>query len=127
MLRSNLFHRCIENINAVFATFGGLGLTLVPAQMVTPYGFSLTPGGILMSQFLGVVLLGITVISWDLRNVKEGNVRDVVLSGFIVVHVGSTIVPIMAIQSGLMNSMGWIDVAAHGLLAAGFGYYRLKK
>lgn len=114
-------------LNALFALLGGVGLLLIPNQLMVPYGAPLDKGGVFMAQILGTVLLGIAAISWNSRNLKDREALNVILLGFIIAHVGSGLLGLHAGFTGRLGSMIWGDVAAHGLLGFAFAYYRFGK
>jgi len=114
-------------INAAFAAFGGLSLLLAPEQTFSSYGATLNPGGVFVAHILGVTVLGVSVISYMFRNVRDKHALKPVLIGFIIAHAGSAVFAFLAAVTGLFNQMVWFDVIAHGVLAAGFGYYLQSK
>ena len=106
---------------------GRIGPGMVFDAAFSSYGATLNPGGVFVAHILGVTVLGVGVISYMFRNVKEKHALKPVLIGFIIAHVGSAIFAFLAAVTGLFNPMVWVDVAAHGVLAAGFGYYLQRK
>lgn len=113
--------------NAVFALIGSLSLLVAPEQTFSSYGAALDQSGVFIAHMLGVVVLGIGIISYLFRKIKERSALRPVLIGFTVTHVGSTIFAFWAATAGLFNQMVWGDVIIHGALAVGFGYYLTKK
>lgn len=114
-------------INAIFAGLGGLGLVLMPDQLINPYGATLNDGGRFMSQLLGVILLGLAAISWNFRNIKTKEDRKMLLPGFIIAHAGAAAFGFAAYNNGLFNSMIWVDVIMHAALGVAFAYYLFIK
>lgn len=113
--------------NAIFALFGALSLLLMPEKIMASYGATLNESGKFLAQILGTTVLAMAAISYQARNLKDKNALKVILIGFLIAHVGSGIFALMAVSSGVLNSMGWVDVLAHGLLAIGFGYFLANK
>lgn len=114
-------------LNAIFAAMGAAVLILMPAQTMASYGASLNEGGVFLAHIMGVTILGIAVLSYLVRNVKDGEIVRPVLMSFVIAHGGSFLFALMAMTGGVLNQMTWFDVIAHGAFAAGFGYYLLRK
>ena len=101
----------------------GIALVLVPAQLVELYGVKLTPATEVIGRIAGATNVGFAVLFWSIRNgsgaeaVKPAMLAGLVASGLICLIV------LHATATGLLNALGWGQVAINGLLAAGFGYF----
>jgi len=110
-------------INAAFALLGALGLLFMPDQLMASYGSTLTESGIFLSQIMGTILLGIAVISYLAKDIKDKIALNALLTGFIIAHAGGFIISLLAASSGVLNQMAAVDIFIHGVFAAGFGYF----
>ena len=110
----------------VFVIFG-LGLLLVPAQLMAPYGVALDPAGELMGRLGGQALIGLAIAFWYARDTDVKAAMSPAMKG--VLYGGCTfniigfIVALWATLTGQMGPGGWIAVAIHAVIGAGFLYY----
>lgn len=112
--------------NALLAVVGGLGLLVMPEQLMSSQGTSLNAGGVYIARIMGMLLLGMALVSWQVRNLKDGDLLKPLLSAFALVHLGIVVLNIWALNSNLVNSTGWGDIVLHGALGSGFLYYLLN-
>jgi len=106
----------------------GLGLLIIPAQLMATYGLTLDSNGILMARILGATLTSFGLTFWLNRNIPstEKGWYNMLLTSFIY-NIITIPVALMATLDGVMNSMGWMAVGLHIFLAATFGYFAFKK
>ncbi len=106
----------------------GLGLLIIPIQLMATYGLTLDSNGTMMSRILGAALTAYALIFWLNRHIPATDKAwfNFLLTSFIYNIVVFPIV-LMATLDGVMNSMGWMLVGLHFFLAAAFGYFRFKK
>lgn len=103
--------------NAIFATVGGLGLLFSADQLMTPYGLPLNEGGIFLSRLMGGMLLGVALISWLGRTLKDKESIKILSLGFIVIHGISAVIGILYSLNGAIAPMIWVDIVIHGAFA----------
>lgn len=114
-------------VNAVLAFVFGVAFVLVTTQLVSLYGGTLNPAGIIVARLLGATLLGISVFTWFARDAEDSEARrGIVLGQFVHTAIGF-IVLLVGQLSGLMNPLGWSIVAIYLLLALGYGYFQFVK
>ena len=105
----------------------GLAFLLVPTQLVALYGVKLTPATEVIGRVVGASNLGLAIIYWSIRNVSGAEaVKPAMLAGLTVSGLICLIV-LHATATGLLNTLGWGQVALNGLLALGFGYFYFGK
>ena len=113
-------------VKAVISLAFGITFALVPATVMPLYGATLDPIGTLMTRFLGACLIGIGLICWLDRSADPQALRGITLA----LCVGDTVGFIAALLgqlSGVMNALGWVNVAIWLFLAVGLGYFRFLK
>jgi len=71
-------------LNAIFALLGGLGLVLMLVKLMAPYGVFLDKGGMFIAQILGMVLLGLSVMFFLARNVKDDQDKKALVAGALL-------------------------------------------
>lgn len=91
--------------------------------MMASYGPTLTDSGRFLAQIMGTMLLGIAVISYLAKDIKDKLALNALITGFIIAHAGAFIITLLATSSGLLNQIAAVDILIHGVLAAGFGYF----
>ena len=115
-------------IKALITLVFGVGFVLVPKAVWSLYGVTLDPAGAMMTQFVGATFLLLSIVLWLARNApySEVTLRALVLAIVIGDTIGF-IVALLAQLSGVLNALGWLNVALWLLLALGFGYIRFVK
>lgn len=115
-------------IAAIIALLFGVGFLLIPAQMISMYGITLSVGGLFMCRYFGAALIGMGLLTWLSRKAKGDNeaLRAIILGGFIFSLAG-TVVALADVFTGEGTSVVWSSVVIYLVLAAGFGYYQFKK
>ncbi len=113
-------------VKAIISLAFGIAFVLVPAAVMSLYGVTLDPAGILMARFVGACLIGIGLICWFDRSADRDALQGITLALFVGDTVGF-IVALLGQLSGLMNALGWANVAIWLLLALGLGYFRFLK
>lgn len=113
-------------INAVIAVFFGIAYELAPATIVSFYGGVTTnPGEVLLARLFGAVLIGIGLLLWFLRNVRDSETRRAIIHSMLVYHVIGVVLTIHSTVTGVMGPVGWTGVAVFVLLTLGYAYFGL--
>ena len=113
-------------LKAIISLAFGIGFALIPAVVWSIYGVTLDPAGIMMTRFFGACLLGIGLICWVTQNADFNTLKGITLALCIADTIGF-IIALSAQLSGMINTLGWINVAIWLLLALGLGYFRFLK
>ena len=113
-------------INAVIAFSTGIACVLIPASLLLTYGVTLTPMGLIIYQFWGATLIGIGMLTWFARNIRESGVQKAFALSLFIAYAMSCIMAIRGQFAGA-NSFGWTTVALYFLLALSFGYFQFVK
>lgn len=114
--------KTLMSIKSAICLLFGIALVLVPAQLVSLYGISLTEGGVLMTRLFGAsfVLLGLW-LGLD-RNTQEAESKRAVAISVSVGDVIGCVIMIYASLTGTINALGWFNAVLYLLLAIGFAY-----
>lgn len=115
-------------IKAIVVFVFGISFIFMPVKTMSYYGLALNPGGALMTQLFGASFLLLGIILWSSRNAlrSETALRAIVLAIFVGDLIGF-IVALLAQINGVMNVLGWANVALYFLLALGFGYFQFSR
>jgi hypothetical protein len=111
----------------IVAAVFGLAFLAAPAQLVALYGVVLTPSTEVIGRIAGSTILGFAIVFWGARNSDGAEaLKAVMVAGFVGNGLDFLIL-LHATATGLLNSLGWLQVLINGALAAGFGYFAFGK
>jgi hypothetical protein len=120
-------HKTVFTINAIIALIYGLSYQFAPNAVLGLYGVTQGDGPALLARFFGAALIGIGLLTWFSRNVKDAEALGAItLSMFIYFAIGFVIC-VHGTLSGAMSSFGWTGVAVFLVLGLGFGYLQFTK
>ena len=114
-------------INTIVAGIFGLSFLFVAATLMSFYGITLSPGGLVVARLFGAALIGFAVLSWFARNAEESIARGAIVLAFFISDSVGFIIALIGQLSGTVNAFGWSTVAIYLLLALGFGYFQFLK
>ena len=114
-------------IAAVVSVLFGLGLVLLAGPLMSLYGISLSPGGLIIARLLGAALLGYAVLTWCARKAEDSEARKAIILSIFISDAIGFIVALIGRLSGAVNAFGWSTVIIYLLLALGFGYFQFIK
>jgi len=114
-------------VNAITALAYGLGEVLMPATLLSTYGITTGPGERLSAQFFGVALIGVGMLSWCARNVKDPEAQRGNIFSFLIYHVVGLLVSLSGTLRGVMSGVGWSAVGIYLFLGLGFAYFQFLK
>jgi hypothetical protein len=110
----------------VAAVFG-LAFLVAPSQLVALYGVTLTPATEVIGRIAGSVILGFAIVFWGARDGNAADTLKAAMMGGLVANALDALILLHATATGLLNALGWAQVAINGLLALGFGYFTFGK
>lgn len=113
--------------NAIATILFGLGSVLLPKTLMTLFGSTLTPAGVLMMQYGGAWLIGIGLLAWFARNSADSQARRAIILAYLICYVIAFIVALIAQLQGVLNAFGWGTVLLNIILALGYGYFQFLK
>ena len=122
-MKLNIFWVIATIVAAVF----GLAFLIVPAELVALYGPRLNPGGVVVGRVAGSTILAFAIVYWGARNGKGAEALKAILVAACVSNGLDALIMLHATWTGIVNSMGWLQVAINGALALGFAYYASGK
>lgn len=113
-------------IKAVISLVTGLSFLLLPGYVLPLYGVTINDSGLFFNRLFSAMAIGIGGICWLIRGMEGEARRAVMLSLFVADTIGLVVTLIAQLQ-GLINYLGWINVALWAFLVAGLGYFRFIK
>jgi hypothetical protein len=114
-------------IKAIVCLGFGIILVFVPGVLMDFLGASLGPGGTFLGRVYGASLFGTLMLTWFGRNVAESEARRPILLHLFVYDAIGIIVTVLAVMSGVLNTLGWGIVAVYLVIALGSGYLLTMK
>ena len=115
--------------SAIVAALFGLAALLVPVQFLAPFGVELPEAGLVVTRLFGGHVLAIAVLDWFARNDLRGGGRPGAERGIVLVNVLSPALSIIlvvgAILAGIINELGWLNVAILAVLGIAWVYLGL--
>ena len=113
--------------NAFATIIFGIGSVLIPQTLITLFGSTLNPAGLLMMQYGGVWLIGLGLLAWLARNAAESEARKAIILAFMICYGVAFIVALLAQLNTVLNAFGWGTVGLNLVLALGYGYFQFAK
>jgi len=113
--------------NAIATIIFGIGSVLAPQALVSLYGTTLNPAGVLMMQYGGAWLIGIGLLAWFARNAADSEARRAIVLAFLICYSIAFIVALLAQLTAVLNALGWGTVALNLVLALGYSYFQFAK
>jgi hypothetical protein len=96
-------------INSVIAFPTGIACVLVPAPLLSTYGVTLIPMGLIIYQLWGAALIGLGMLTWFARNTKEPVVQKAFALSLFMTYGMSCVLSIRGQFAGA-NGLGWSTV-----------------
>ncbi|MGD2165311.1 MAG: hypothetical protein PVH50_07260 [Anaerolineae bacterium] len=114
-------------IRAIVALVFGVSLTLAPSFMMSFYGLTAGPVGLLLTRELGGVLIGIGLLCLSVRAVTDHQALKSITLGFFAIDAIGFIIALAGQFGPAASAMSWMNVVIWLLLALGFAYFRFIK
>ncbi len=111
-------------VHAIVAIVYALGFLILPRAVSHLYGVTSDLAAILAFRYFGVALLGVGLIFWFARDVKDAEARKAILGGSAIANQIGLVVTLWGTASGIMNWLGWTAALLYALLIAGCFYFR---
>lgn len=110
-------------VTAVVLIFSGAAVLLFPVWVLSLYGTTLTPGGLVLARSFGAAYVALGILAWQLTGIRQPAARQGFSLGFIACFGSGFVVFFVAQLQGVYNALGWFDVLLNGFLAAAFIYH----
>jgi hypothetical protein len=122
-------YRNVLTVGAILSFLYGLGVMLIPAQLVTLYNLQTNDVGAFIAQLYGATLFGFGLLNWFARDFADGSVQRAVLTANFLTAALGTLFSLIGQLGGVagVNALGWSTVLLYLLLGLGFGYLRFMK
>ncbi len=118
--------KTLLTINSVLTFLSGTGCVLMPAQLLAQYDVTLSPMGLVIYQFWGAALIGLSMLTWFARSITETVLQKRFALALFITN-GLSVVMAVRGQFAGANASGWSTVVLFSLLTLGFGAFLLIK
>jgi len=119
--------RTLMLVNAIVALIFGVAFVVAPGQTMALYLISADAPLRLTGQLLGGSLVSFAVLTWLARNAGDSEARRAILLSLFVGDAVGFVVSLIGQLGGVLNSLGWLNVAIYLVLALGFAYFAFMK
>jgi hypothetical protein len=114
-------------VATIVAAVFGLAFLIGPSQLSELYGVKLTPATEVIGRIAGSVILGFAIVFWGARNGSGAETFKAVMMAGLIANGLDALILLHATVTGLVNSLGWLQVLINGGLAIGFWYFSFGK
>ena len=119
--------RTLMLVNTVVAFIFGVSFVVAPGQTMALYLIPADAPLLLTGQLFGACLVGFAVLTWLARNAGESDARRAIVLSLFVGDAVGFVVSLIGQLGGVLNSLGWLNVAIYLVLALGFAYFAFMK
>jgi hypothetical protein len=114
--------RTLLVIKAVVCFVFGVFCLFAPASLLDLLGAPLGAGGMFTAREYGAALIGTLLLTWLAKGVTASDARRAILVDLMVYDAIGAIVTLLAVLSGVLNTLGWGIVVVYGFFTVGSGY-----
>jgi hypothetical protein len=104
----------------------GILMLIVPNQLFSVFGATLSDGGIFTAREYGAALFGNLFLCWFAKNDGESEARRAIILALFVYDLIGFVVTTITVIEGVLNPLGWFVVFVYLFFTIGFGYYLVK-
>ena len=105
----------------------GLSILIAPDFIYSIFGAALAAGGAFAAREYAASIMGNLMLTWFARNSQESDARWAIVLALCVYDAVGFIVTLIAMFTGVLNSLGWLIVLLYLFFAVGFGYFLIPR
>lgn len=109
-------------MNSTLLCISGLLCVVMPAKLLASYDVRLAPMGLVIYQFWGVALIGLGMLVWFARNIRESALQRRFAFALFMTNGLSCVIAVRGQYAGA-NTFGWSTVALFFFFALAFGTF----
>jgi uncharacterized membrane protein YfcA len=114
-------------IKAIICLVFGVCFVLIPKPILSLYGITLDPAGVYMTRLFGAAFILLSILLWFARKDPGSEALKALVLAVFIGDVIGFVIALLTQLTGLVNALGWLNIALYFLLALGFGYFQFKK
>ena len=111
-------------LNSLALLFG-IGFMIIPDMLMDMLSLSDVADGPLAMRFFGILVFGIGILTFSIRNEEESKIRRSVILTLFVVYLLMDVAHF--IYFDLSNLMVWSIILLHTVLVVSYGYFYFVK
>jgi len=104
-------------VNAILAALFGVGFMVVPSFLFNLLGFSIEADGPLAMRYMGIMVFGVSVLTFSARNSEDSQARRAIVLSLIIIY---SLLPIFHIGTQLFLGKGNIMLWGMNILHIAF-------
>ena len=117
-----MLFKTLLTLNSALAVVMGAACVLIPGRLLSNYGISLVPMGLVIYQFWGTTLIGLGLLVWFARDIAKTGLKRAVALSLLITNGLSCIMAVRGQNAGA-NDFGWSTVVLFLLFALGFAVF----
>jgi hypothetical protein len=114
-------------VNTIVALIFGGAFVVAPGQTMSLYFITADAPLLLTGQLFGATLIAFAILTWLARNAGESDARRAILISLFVGDGIGFVVSLLGQLGGVLNTLGWLNVAIYLVLALGYAYFAFMK
>ena len=122
-------YRIMLALNSVIALLFGLGFLFVPTRALGLFGTETFVSTVLFSRLFGAAMLGLGLVLWFAKDVKEASMQKGLGIALLVTAVTGLIVTLLGTfaSNAVIRTNGWAVMIIYVVLGLGYGYLLFLK
>jgi hypothetical protein len=100
-------------MKAVVCLVFGIALLFLTGWLFGLLGATLGPAGTFAAREYGAALVGILILTWLARSTVDRTARRAILLQLLIYDAIGFVLTLLAVISGILNSLGWAIVAVY--------------
>ncbi|MCB2179546.1 hypothetical protein KQH54_00320 [bacterium] len=119
-------YKTLNMVTAFLSMINSLFYLLAPILSLEIMSRTTNPVGLLNTRMAGACALGIAIITWMSRNVKDTAFQHIISAGNMAMFAALVVVELHGIWSGAFNWIGWLFVIADSSLGVAYTWHFIK-
>lgn len=121
--------RALLTVTAIVAGMAGLGLIIIPADMLQPFGIAAEQASASSSvaRLLGAYMISFAIVFWAMRGISSVEATTSLAKAVSATFVIGTGVTLMLQLSKAIGPLGWAIVALYAAFAVAYTYVGFSK
>lgn len=120
---SQTTHNALLVTNAIVAASFAVAMLVAPIPFLNLYGLEEDVASVWMTRLAGTAFLGFAAVMFFARRIDALESRRAIDGGFVVAFTSQLLILLWAQYLGVMNALGWANVALSAAFAISYFYF----